>query len=66
MNAALDEVDKRLSVHEAVCAERYANLMSRLSRIERVFLSVAGTLLVGMGGLTLKLILVLARIQGGS
>lgn len=52
------EVESRLSTHEQVCAERYANINhrfdgvdARLKRLERIIMNAAGVLLVGMGGL---------------
>jgi hypothetical protein len=49
------EVDRRLSVHEAVCAERYAVFISRVDRLEKVMLICAGSLVVGMAGLIARL-----------
>ncbi len=36
------DVSARLSTHEAVCAERYAGIMARLARLEKIALSVTG------------------------
>ena len=44
----LNEVDQRLSVHEAVCAERYSGLNAQLKRIEMILFSTAGSLIVGL------------------
>jgi len=61
---AVDEsLDKRLSVHEAVCAERYAALLARLGRLERILIAVAGALIAGMGGLVVKLAAALAALR---
>jgi hypothetical protein len=62
MTEETDDLDKRLSVHEAVCAERYAALMARMGRLEKIILSVAGTLIVGMGGLLVKLLALVAKV----
>ena len=56
MAGAMDDLDKRLSVHEAVCAERYGSLLVRLTRLERIILAVSGALIAGMTGLLAKLI----------
>jgi hypothetical protein len=64
MAASPDELDRRLSVHEAVCAERYQIILSRMGRVERVIIVVSGTLIVGMAGLVTKLLSVLGRFDG--
>jgi len=45
-----DDLDKRLSVHEAICAERYAQLLCRLTRLERILLGTAASLLLAFLG----------------
>jgi hypothetical protein len=42
----LNEVDQRLSVHEAICAERYIGINARLKRIEQM-LYWAATAMIG-------------------
>jgi hypothetical protein len=42
----LNEVDHRLSIHEAVCAERYNQIISRMQSVERV-LYAAATAMIG-------------------
>ena len=44
------DVDKRLSTHEAVCAERYGGLEKRLARIEKILLSIAGLMILSLIG----------------
>ena len=51
------DVHYRLKEHEAVCTERTAEIMRRLARIERIFISVAGVLIVGLGSTLMTLIL---------
>lgn len=34
--------DRRLSVHEAVCAERHKSIGERLTRIEKILMGSAG------------------------
>lgn len=50
------ETDKRLSVHEAVCAERYAGIQDSLSKgakrmqkIEYILYAIAAIVLLGPG-----------------
>lgn len=42
------ETDARLSTHEAVCAERYTNIMLRLGRLEKIIIAVVGMSLMGL------------------
>lgn len=37
-----DDALARIVTHEAVCAERYGNIMQRVGRIETVLITVAG------------------------
>ncbi|HJS30964.1 MAG TPA: hypothetical protein VJ924_03145 [Alphaproteobacteria bacterium] len=60
--AETEEIDKRLSVHEAICAERYAALLQRLSRIEWIMLSVAGALIAALAAALWKAAPVIARL----
>jgi hypothetical protein len=55
-----------LRTHEAVCAERYANLLSllestmmRVGRLEVLVVIVAGSVICGMGGIIFTLALTL-------
>lgn len=64
MAALPDDLDKRLSVHEAVCAERYMILLGRMGRIEKIIIAVSGTLMVGMAGLLAKILTVIGRAGG--
>ncbi len=57
-----EEIDKRLSVHEAICAERYAALLQRLSRIEWIMLSVAGGLIAALAAALWQAAPLIARI----
>jgi hypothetical protein len=47
----LNEVDQRLSVHEAVCAERYSGINAQLKRIEAILFTFAGSLIVALGAI---------------
>ena len=50
-----------LSVHEAVCAERWKQASDRLSRIEIVLAAIVLLLLIGEG----SLLAVVKRLVGG-
>ena len=47
-----DDVAQKLAVHEAVCAERWKQTNSRLSRIEVVLVAIVLLLLFGEGTVT--------------
>jgi hypothetical protein len=58
----------RLDTHEAVCAERYGNLLAmlkstanRVGRLESLVWVVAGATIVGMAGLIVTLVLKLGH-----
>lgn len=51
----VDTVDTRLSVHEAVCAERYAGINARLKRLEQILITSAGAIILLLIGLVTKL-----------
>jgi hypothetical protein len=40
-----EKVERDLAVHEAVCAERYGSIISRLGRIEVIIWGGGGTLI---------------------
>lgn len=42
------EVDIRLTGHEVLCVDRHESIKFRLSRIEKVMITIAGSLIVGM------------------
>lgn len=60
----ISELDKRLTTHEAVCAERYGNLVARLGRVEKIMLCVAGSLVAGMAAALWQIATVAAQIAG--
>jgi len=45
----MEDVDKRLAVHEAVCAERYSNITARMTKIEYLLYGVIFAVLLGPG-----------------
>jgi hypothetical protein len=53
---AISDNDKRLSVHEAICAERYQGIQTafgkgekRMQKIEYILYGIAGVMLLGPG-----------------
>ena len=62
-------LETRMTVHEAVCAERYASILAvlrdtanRVSRLEVMVLAAAGSTILGMAGLVATLALRLGRL----
>lgn len=49
------EVEAHLDTHEAVCAERYLGINARLKRLEVILISCAGTLILLLANIALKL-----------
>jgi hypothetical protein len=56
VEALVTETDKRLSIHEAVCAQRYENIESafengrkRMQKIEYILYVIAAAVLLGPG-----------------
>ena len=47
----MTELDIRLTSHEAVCAERYAQINARLKRLEGVIMKTTGVLIVSMSAI---------------
>jgi hypothetical protein len=47
----LSEVDQRLSIHEAICAERYIGINAQLKRIEMILFSTAGAVIMGLAAI---------------
>jgi hypothetical protein len=61
-------VETRMTVHEAVCAERYASILAmlrdtahRVTRLEVMVLAAAGSTILGMAGLVATLALRLGK-----
>ena len=62
-------VETRITVHEAVCAERYASILAmlrdtahRVSRLEVMVLAAAGSTILGMAGLVATLAMRLGKL----
>lgn len=50
----MSDIETKLSVHEAVCAERYAGINARLKRLETILISSAGAIILLLMSLVLK------------
>ena len=47
----VNEVEGKLSTHEAVCAERYTSINARLKRLESILLAGAGMIIMSLGAI---------------
>ena len=54
MMATTNELDVRLTSHEAVCELRYESISARLKRIEHIGISIAGAIILMLLHLTFK------------
>ena len=50
-----DDLNLRLSTHEAVCAERWRETIMRIKRLENVSITVAGAIIMLLIGIILKM-----------
>ena len=50
----IDETKARLDTHEQVCAIRYESICARLKRLEGIGLTVAGTIIMLLLGIVIK------------
>ena len=55
MTSGDSEALKRIEVHEAVCDERYSQINARLKRLEMILMTTAGTIIILLLNLALKL-----------
>ena len=62
-------VETRMTVHEAVCAERYASILAmlrdtahRVTRLEVMVVAAAGSTILGMAGLVATLALRVGKV----
>jgi len=53
--AQIEQVESRLSTHEAVCAERYTGINARLKRLEQILLTSAGAIILLLISVAFKL-----------
>jgi len=52
--SAIEDVNTRLTTHEAVCAERWKETIERIKRLELIMISSAGALIFLMAGMLWK------------
>ena len=45
-HSRINKVESNLATHEAVCAERWAEMLNRVKRIEMIMISTAGASLL--------------------
>ena len=50
-----DDLNVRLSTHEAVCAERWRETIMRIKRLENTSLAVAGAIIMLLIGIIMKM-----------
>jgi hypothetical protein len=50
----VSEIESKLSVHEAVCAERYLGINARLKRLEQIMIGSAGFIIILLLGIAVK------------
>lgn len=49
------ELEVQMTTHEAVCAERYNTFIQRVDRLERLLITAAGALIIGMAGVIVSI-----------
>lgn len=52
----VSKTEARLATHEEVCALRYESICARLKRLEGIGLTVAGTIIMMLLGILIKLL----------
>lgn len=52
----VSRTEARLATHEEVCALRYDSICARLKRLESIGLTVAGTIIMMLLGILIKLL----------
>jgi hypothetical protein len=52
--STVDQVKGQLDTHEAVCAERYLGINSRLKRLEQILIGSAGFIIALLLSLVIK------------
>ena len=51
----IDQTEARLNTHEEVCSLRYEGICARLKRLEGIGLTIAGTIIMLLVGIILKM-----------
>jgi len=52
---SIDRTQARLNTHEEICALRYDGICARLKRLEGIGLTVAGTIIMMLLGIIIKM-----------
>jgi len=52
----INELEKQIVTHEAVCAERYETFIRRVDRLESLLIKSAGALIAAMFGLIVTIL----------
>lgn len=52
---SIDQTEARLNTHEEICALRYDGICARLKRLEGIGLTVAGTIIMMLLGIIIKM-----------
>jgi hypothetical protein len=52
----INELEKQIVTHEAVCAERYDTFIKRVDRLESLLIKSAGALIAAMFGLIVTIL----------
>ena len=52
----VNELDKRITSHEVVCADRYGRIIERLDRLEKIVMTSAGSAIIGMAAILIKIL----------
>ena len=52
----LQEIDKQFSIHEQVCAERWKETILRIKRLEMVFLTSCGAVVLLLINIVTKIV----------
>jgi hypothetical protein len=55
--SSIKEVDQRISSHEQLCAERYANIHARIDKIEAVLNKLLWTIIIGFGSIIVSIVI---------
>jgi len=51
----IDQTEARLNTHEEICALRYDGICARLKRLENIGVAVAGTIIMLLVGILVKM-----------
>jgi predicted nucleic acid-binding Zn ribbon protein len=54
MTTQIEKVKAKLDTHEAVCSERWLEIISRVKRLETIFIAFSGTIMVMLATMLIK------------